>query len=87
MLGMNSDGAFECHACGVGLTGFGGGPSGEAVSLRLLLEHQLAAGLDAVVFFGLGDVTQGAGSPWQRSVQTGSVGSRTGHAQKTWQAL
>lgn len=71
-----------CFWVGVALTGGGRGPRGQPVSLWLLLEHQLAARLDAEIFLGFGDVTHRAGASGQRSLPLRLALSRTRHAEQ-----
>lgn len=59
-----------------------GDSSGEAVSLRLFLKHQLAARLDGVVLVRFGDVTHWTRSSRQRSIPRWLCLRRVGHEQE-----
>lgn len=78
---------FEC-ALTVLLTCGGCGPGGEPMPLRLLLKHQLAAGLDGVVFLCLGNVPQGARATGEGyPLPHGLTFRWTGHVQEAGQSL
>lgn len=70
-----------------GRTGSVRGSSHQSMSLRLLLKHQLTAGLDAVVLLRRGDVAHRAGSPRQGSVPVRLRLFWAGHTQEAGQPL
>lgn len=64
----------------------GGKAPGQPVPLRLLLKHEVAAGLEGEILLRLGDVAQGAASPDQ-GPRAGALLCWPGHVQQRRQCL